>query len=65
MAELSLQEIRKWDSDTIQKKVEQLRVDLFNLRMGSTTSGIERPHLLKVLKKDIARLLTVKNEKGK
>jgi len=42
--------------------VTQIKEDLFKARMQKATSGIEKPHLLKEYKKDIAKLLTAKNQ---
>lgn len=65
MAGLKKEEITKMDSKAIDAKVSALRVELFNFRMQKAATGtVEKPHVLKVIKKDIARLLTQKNSKG-
>lgn len=61
---LKMNEIAGWENSAIDKKVEELKVELFNIRMQKTTSGIEKPHVIKQIKKDIARLLTAKNAKS-
>ena len=61
---LKMNEITKWDKSTINDKIEALKTDVFNLRMQKSTSGLEKPHMLKDVKKDIARLYTVLNKKG-
>ena len=61
---LKMSEIKNWDKLTIDTKISALRVELFSHRMTKSTSGIEKPHQLKDIKKDIARLLTVKNFKS-
>jgi large subunit ribosomal protein L29 len=43
---------------------DELRLDLFKMKMQKTTSGVEKPHLMKVAKKNIARLLTVKTSRA-
>ncbi|MBT3235046.1 MAG: 50S ribosomal protein L29 [Bdellovibrionales bacterium] len=58
---LKLSEIKEWDAKLIESKVDDLRNELFRVRMLKKTSGVEKPHQIKDLKKDIARLLTVKN----
>lgn len=63
MATLKMSEIKDWDNKTIDAKISELRTELFTHKMQKTTAGIEKPHLLNDLKKDIARLLTVKNSK--
>lgn len=61
---LKMNEVASWENKAIDKKVEELRVELFNMNMQKSTSGIEKPHLIKEIKKDIARLLTAKNAKS-
>ena len=61
---LDYKEVQKWDSKTSLAKVKELRVELFNLRMQKTTTGINTPHRLKEIKKDIARILTAQNTKS-
>ncbi|MAX65654.1 MAG: 50S ribosomal protein L29 [Bacteriovoracaceae bacterium] len=54
-----MSEISKLDGEAINQKVSELRRELFNLRLQKNTTNVEKPHLLKSLKRDIARLLTV------
>ncbi len=42
-----------------------LRKELFNLRFQKTTGEIENPMRIKQVRKDIARVLTIANEKLK
>lgn len=58
---LSKDEIKKMDDQAVDRKVSELRLDIFKMKMQKTTSGIEKPHLIKEMKKNIARLLTLKN----
>lgn len=60
---LKYEEIKGWDLKQIDGKLSEIRADLFNIRMQKAASGVEKPHLLKVGKKNIARLLTVKKTK--
>ena len=61
---LKVSEIREWDVKSIDAKLADVRKELFNLRIQKGTSGVEKPHLFKTLKKDIARLLTIRKQKG-
>ncbi len=61
---LKMSEIKEWDSAALDKKVDELRTELFNIKMQKTTAGIEKPHMIKDLKKNVARLLTVKNARS-
>ncbi len=53
-------EIKDLDAAAINTKVSEMRKEIFTMRMEKATSGLEKPHKLKVLKKNIARLLTAK-----
>jgi large subunit ribosomal protein L29 len=61
---LNNDDIKKMDEQAVERKLSEVRLDLFKMKMQKTTSGIEKPHLMKVAKKNIARLLTVKNSRA-
>ena len=56
-------EVNKLEKDAIELRVSELRKELFNLRLQKNTTNVEKSHTLKVMKRDIARLLTAKNSK--
>lgn len=60
---LKMSEIKKLDSSAIQQKINELRKELFDLKLQKNTTSLEKPHLLTSLKKDVAKLLTVLNTK--
>ena len=60
---LKMNEITKLDASAINQKVSELRKELFDLRLQKNTTSVEKSHLLVVLKRDIARLLTALNTK--
>lgn len=60
---LKISEINKLDPAAIKNRVSELRKELFELRLQKNTTNIEKSHLLTDLKRDIARLLTVLNNK--
>lgn len=60
---LKISEIEKLDITAINNKISDLRKELFDMRLQKSTSSIEKSHVFKDNKKDIARLLTVKNSK--
>ena len=43
----------------ITQKVSELRRELFDMKLQKATTNIEKTHLLRENKRDIARLLTV------
>lgn len=60
---LKTSEISKLGAKELNEKVMTLKTELFNNKFTKFTTGSEKPHVVKQLKKDIARLLTVKNAK--
>jgi large subunit ribosomal protein L29 len=58
-------ELREITVDELQKKEQDMRKELFNLRFQQATGEIENPMRIRALKKDIARILTVLTEKKK
>ena len=62
---LKTSDISKLSEKEVTEKVASLKSDLFNNRFNKFTTGSDKPHMVKQLKKDIARLLTFKNAKKK
>ena len=56
-------EIRKMSTDEINKKIVELKKELFDLRMKQATGNLDKPHRVNELRKTVARLKTVLNEK--
>lgn len=54
-------ELKTLNVKEIDKKVLELKKELFSLKMQGAVTGFEKPHRLNDLKKDIARLLTAKS----
>ena len=55
-------EIRDMSTEDINKKIEELKSELFDLRMKQASGNLDKPHRLNALRKDVARLKTVLNE---
>jgi large subunit ribosomal protein L29 len=53
-------EIRELSVDELEKKIDEAREELFNLRFQMATSQLDNTARLTTVKKDIARLLTEK-----
>jgi large subunit ribosomal protein L29 len=60
---MTSKEIRELSPAEIDKKIRELRDELLRLRLKKNTGQVEKPHMFRVLRKDIARLLTILNEK--
>lgn len=63
MKKLERKDIDKLDEKGIDAKIAEIRTNIFEIRMQKAAAGIEKPHQIKVAKKNIARLLTTKNAK--
>jgi len=57
-------ELRNMTADEIAQKMDALKKGLFNMRTEAKAGRIEKPHMLKISKKDIARCETVLKEKA-
>ena len=62
---LKTSEFSKLSVKEISEKLVTLKAELFSQKFTKFTTGSEKPHVVKNLKKDIARLLTLKNAKKK
>ena len=49
--------------DELEGKLAERRQELFNLRFQSATGALENPARLKLAKREIARILTVRHER--
>lgn len=55
-------EIRALSIDELNQKEKELRKELFNLRFQKATGEIQNPMRIRQVKRDIARILTIKTE---
>ena len=60
---MKAKEIRNLYTDELNKKLEELKKDLFMLRMQHATNQLDNPMRLNAVKKDIARIKTIIREK--
>ena len=56
-------EIRKMTTEEINKKISENKEELFNLRMKQATGSLENPGRINNLRKDVARMKTILNER--
>ncbi len=56
-------EIRQLSSADLEKKVVELKTELFNLRFQLATGQLDNPQTIKLVKKDIARIKTIIRER--
>jgi len=60
-----ISEFRAKTVDELKQEEKNLRKELFNLRFQQVTGEIENPLRIRRVRKDIARVLTIINEKLK
>jgi len=56
-------EIREWDTEKIHKEIASYKKELFDLRFQQATGQLENTARIKKVKKAIARMKTVLNER--
>ncbi|HMA67061.1 MAG TPA: 50S ribosomal protein L29 [Desulfosalsimonadaceae bacterium] len=59
---MDAKQIRELSSEELEKKLQDTIESLFNLRFQHQTGQLENPRRLRQVKRDIARLRTVKRE---
>ncbi|HEV8249735.1 MAG TPA: 50S ribosomal protein L29 [Gaiellaceae bacterium] len=57
-------ELRDLPVEELERKLAETRHELFNLRFQSATGALENPARIQLAKREIARVLTVLNEKS-
>ena len=62
---MKAKEFRDLSVAEINVKLNETREELLNLRLRKQTGQVEKTHRLRALRKDIARLETIKTEKNK
>ncbi len=57
-------ELRNMTAEELNKKLKDLKEELFNHRFQHTINQLDNPHKIEDVKKDIARVMTVLHEKN-
>ena len=57
-------EIRAMTAEQLEAKLGELKEELFNLRFQHAINQLENPHKIADVKRDIARVMTVLNQKN-
>ncbi len=60
---MNIKEIRDKSNDELLKTLDESKKELFDLRFQKATGTVDNPMRIRELKKTIARILTVLNEK--
>ena len=61
---MKAKEIRELTSEQLEAKLKELKEELFNLRFQRAINQLDNPHKITAVKKDIARVMTILQEKN-
>ncbi len=61
---MQAKELRSMTAAELETKLQELKKELFNLRFQHAVNQLENPHQIAEVKHDIARVMTVLNEKN-
>ena len=61
---MKAKELRERTLQELEQKLHSLKEELFNLRYRAKTGRLEKPSLIRNIKRDIARINTIVREKG-
>ena len=56
-------QLRDLSDDELNRRMVETRQELFNLRFQSATGALENSARLRLAKREIARILTIRNER--
>ena len=60
---MQAKDLRNMTAAELETKLQELKKELFNLRFQHAVNQLENPHQIAEVKHDIARVMTVLNEK--
>jgi large subunit ribosomal protein L29 len=60
---MKAKELRELNDEELKQKLTETRQELFNLRFQSVTGALENTARLALVKRDIARIMTVRAER--
>ena len=61
---MNASDLREKSADELNKELIELLREQFSLRMQNGTGQLSRPHQVKVVRRNIARIKTILNEKA-
>ena len=61
---MQAKDLRNMTAAELETKLQELKKELFNLRFQHAVNQLENPHQISEVKHDIARVMTVLNEKN-
>ena len=60
---MKMVDIRKLTTEDLNKRLEENKKELFNLKFASATGNLEKPHRIKELRHEVAKIKTVIRER--
>ena len=60
---MKMADIRKLTTKELNKKLEENKKELFNLKFSLSTGNLEKPHRIKELRHEVAKIKTVLRER--
>ncbi len=57
-------EIRELTAEQLSEKLKELKTELFNLRFQHAVNQLDNPHRIVEVKRDIARVMTILQQKN-
>ncbi len=61
--DIKINEIRQMDMSEMRQKVETMQKELYDLRYQADTSRVEKPHRIRLIRREIAVYKTIIREK--
>jgi large subunit ribosomal protein L29 len=62
---MKIKDIRGMSSDDLKNKEKSLKKELFDLKFQRKVGRVEKPARFRVIRRDIAKILTILNEREK
>ena len=60
---MKMVEIKKLTTEELNKRIEENKKELFNLKFAASTGNLEKPHKIKELRHEVAKIKTVIRER--
>ena len=60
---MKMTDIRKLTTEDLNKRLEEDKKELFNLKFSAATGNLEKPHRVKELRHEVAKIKTVIRER--
>ncbi len=60
---MKIKDLRELSDKELEGKIRETKKELFNLRLKQSTGSLDKPSLIKALRKDVARMKTILKER--